>query len=493
MTCGKEYPYPGKDCSNDLGQGKAREKEMVSGGTLHNVRKTIDEYALFTPGATIVVAVSGGADSVALLDMLASFRDLQLRLVVAHLNHCLRGEESDGDEAFVGELAERYHLRRMIRRVDVAALARERKVSLEMAGREARYRFFDEVARECGASATALAHHADDQAETVLMRLLRGTAGTGLAGMTPASHGGRYVRPLLGITRGDIESYLADRGLACRHDGSNDDPAHLRNRIRHQLLPLMAQYNPSIRARLADTAAALAADEQLLAEMTGIEFSRVSTTRDNGVVLDLRSLRTRGRGMRLRLYRRAIATVKKGLERISHRNLDAIDRLVLSAVPQSSIDLADGVLLRRCYEELFFCRGGRAAEFGPYEFLIPGSGTYDLPGGGRLRVDSPVAWEGGDHDSARQTGIDLDRAPFPWLVRTFRHGDRIVPSGMSGHKKVKEIFMEHKLPRELRQRLPLLLCGSDIIWIAGVRVSEMARARHGTARGAVVEILDFTH
>jgi tRNA(Ile)-lysidine synthase len=214
--------------------------------------------------APLIVAVSGGADSVCLCDALAALRDdLALSLTVAHLDHGLRGDASRDDAAYVQRLSESLGLPCLAERADVAALARERRLSIEAAARQARYAFLARAARAAGAARIALAHHADDQAETVLLRLLRGTGIAGLRGMQaraphPAAPDLTLIRPLLHLTRADTERYCAARGLTWRADATNDETDALRNRIRHELLPLLARYNPGIRkvlARLADTAA----------------------------------------------------------------------------------------------------------------------------------------------------------------------------------------------------------------------------------------------
>ena len=207
------------------------------------VRETIATHALFTPGATVVAAVSGGIDSMVLLDLLASLDEYRLNLVVAHLNHLLRGEESDRDEAFVREAADRHGIPCIVRRIEVRQLAREQRLSLEEAGRVARHELLEQTLGETGARAVALGHHADDQAETVLMRLLRGAGSGGLSGM--AHRSGWKVRPLLDAGREQIAEYARIREIPFREDSSNTDRRFLRNRVRHELLPLLVTYNPA--------------------------------------------------------------------------------------------------------------------------------------------------------------------------------------------------------------------------------------------------------
>ncbi len=450
---------------------------------LRTVMKTIREHELFGCGDTVVVAVSGGGDSVALLDILVRLGELRLRLVVAHLNHLLRGAESDGDAAFVRELAARYGLPAEVRAVDVRELSRQRKLSLEEAGRRARYAFFSEIAGKYRAKCTALAHHADDQAETVLMRLLRGSGGSGLCAMTPKSEDGSRVRPLLQVGRQEIEAYLAGRGLSFRSDSSNRDLNFLRNRIRHELIPHLAGYNSAIAARLADTAAALGADEILLERITDQAMDRLAAVATGRVTFSVTELAVEPRGMRMRLFRRALLLVRGDLARISFRHLEAIDGLLVSGRPHRRLSLPGDVAVTRSYGNLAFAATDGPAPAGPFEMLLDGPGSYPLPGGGVLSVEvakPPSDWSAVSIDTA---WFDSGSAPFPWLVRTFRPGDRIVPFGMTGSKKVKELFIENKIPLRERRSIPLVFSDGRLIWVCGMRVGESARVAAGTTNG----------
>lgn len=452
--------------------------------------KTIGAHSLFVSGDTVVVAVSGGADSVALLDILACLTEFSLNLVVAHLNHSLRGAESDGDETFVRELAARYGLPCEVARADVKELSRRDRLSLEEAGRMARYAFLDEVAARRRAGVIALGHHADDQSETVLMRLLRGAGTTGLAGIAPKA-GGRLVRPLLGVTRSEIEAYLRSRGICYRDDSTNADTNFLRNRVRHELLPYLATFNPSVRDRLVATAEALAADEELLEQVTDAAFARHAAP-GSMVALRVAGLAAEPVGVRMRLYRRAILLAKGDLARIGSRHLRAVDDLTGSARPNASLTLPDGVRVARNYETVSFGLSPERAAAGLHEILLDGPGAYPLPGGGTLLIEEapvPGGWDGAPPAVAC---FDAETAPFPWLVRTFRAGDRIMPLGMSGRKKVKDLFIDEKVPLASRRRLPLLFCGERLIWVCTLRVAAQTRVTGRTSRVIRAEILDFT-
>lgn len=456
---------------------------------LKKVAEYIEEHDLFSPGDTVVVAVSGGADSVALLDVLAGFGSLGLRLIVVHLNHCLRGAESDADEAFVRELAGKYGVTFVTQAVDVQELSRREKLSLEEAGRVARYRFFSEIAASCKARAVVLAHHADDQAETVLMRLLRGAGGSGLCAM--AAKSGLYVRPLLSVTRSEIEAYLHERGLLFRTDSSNADVNFLRNRVRHELIPFLKSYNPAITDRLVTTAAALSEDEEILDKVTTEAFNRFGVVGADRVTFAVAGIAAELRGMRLRLYRRAVLQVKGDLAQISARHLYDIDSLLLSASPNSRLVLPEGFTVKRCYGELTFQKHGDASPI-PYEFFIEGPGSYPIPGGGLLTVEVAAAPESWEEVPSGIAYFDGAGVPFPWLVRTFSDGDVFSPLGMARSKKVKKLFIDRKIPLPFRRRIPLLFSGETLFWVGGVMPATVGRITASTKLVLRAEILDFT-
>ena len=438
----------------------------------------------------MVVAVSGGADSVALLDILHRLAEERLHLVVAHLNHCLRGNASDGDEEFVSGLAQRYGLPFASRRVDVAALARDARLSLEDAGRRARYDFFADTAQTHGATGIALAHHLDDQAETVLIRLLRGAGGSGLSAMASSSQG-MLKRPLLKIPRAELEQYLKERGLNFRNDSSNADTAILRNSIRHELIPFLRKYNPRVSERLAATAEILASDEELLEQLTESAFARLARSDAEATAalsLDIEPLSKEPRGLRLRLYRRALLELRGDLNHIALTHLEAIDRLITSDRPNARLKLPGGCCVARSYGRVSFA----AQELSPeaaWQLVIEGEGSYRLPAGGTMlvqRVPRPARLDPG---SRRVAYLDPEQSPFPWLARSFAPGDRFTPLGMSGAQKVKELFINEKVPLKERRSIPILVSRGRIVWVAGLRTGAQARVTASTGVVLRVEIL----
>jgi len=354
-----------------------------------------------------------------------------------------------------------------------------------------RYGFFARVARRYDASAIALGHHADDQAETVLMRLLRGSGTTGLCAMSPKS-GTNLVRPLLAVTRREIDAYLHGRGLSHRHDSTNADTGFLRNRVRHDLIPYLETYNPGVRNRLVAMAETLARDEEVLEGAVDGVFDRLGGREPGRITLDLSGCRAEAAGIRYRLYRRAIREAKGGLERIGFSHLRDIDRIVSGQKPHMSLCLPDGVRVVRSYGTVSIIPCADEELPDVYEKTVAGPGSYDLPGGYCLTVEAGTPSEKPGGSLPRCSAwFDVDAAPFPWLVRPFRAGDRIVPLGMTGHKKVKDLFIDEKIPLERRRRIPLIFSGDKLIWVAAVRSSAEAAVSGQAGRAVHATIVDM--
>jgi tRNA(Ile)-lysidine synthase len=441
------------------------------------VLRYIREHALCAPGDTLIVAFSGGADSASLLDILAHLPGYNLQLVVAHLNHLLRGVESDADELFAKAAADRYNCPFALARVDVAALALKTGFSLEEAGREARYAFFREVAAKYAAAAVAVGHHKGDQAETVLMRLLRGAGGSGLSAMRPKCADRMIVRPLLSLRRPEIEAYLQKGGLPWREDSSNAAVRFLRNRIRHELLPYLGSFTADIEERLCRTAEALAADEEVLETAAAGAFSRTVAVTASGAEADIDALCREPLPLRKRLYRQALQAVKGDLRRISFTHLAAIDKLVFAARPNSELTLPGGIRVVRAYRSLCFTRQLEDPLPAGGELLLESPGDYPLPCGGRLRIEERAeTFAAGKAAGAHILAALAGQLQFPLTVRYFRDGDRFIPMGMNSRKKLKNLFIDRKIPLHARKKVPLLVDRGEIVWVCGVQAAERMRA-----------------
>lgn len=297
----------------------------------------------------VVLAVSGGADSLCLADAtLAIAPRLRLRPLIAHLDHGLRGEASAADAEFVRAFAAERGVPCVVERADVGALARERRQSIEVAAREARYQFLARAAEAHRARLVALAHHADDQAETVLLRLIRGTGLPGLRGMQthdvlPAAPHLTAVRPLLRTSRAEIERYCQERQLQPRHDATNDALDHTRNRVRHELLPILERYNPNIRMTLTRLADAVASDMEIVEQATQAAFERVTQSSHEGIAFDRSAWRALSRGLQRATLREAARRLQGDVTGLSYAAIEEARDVLNSDAPIGEIALARGV------------------------------------------------------------------------------------------------------------------------------------------------------
>jgi len=302
--------------------------------------------ALPASGAVgIVLAVSGGADSMCLADaVLAVAPRLALRPLIAHLDHGLRGEASTADAEFVRAFAAAHRVSCVIARADVHALGREHKQSIEVAAREARYRFLTRAAQDHGARLVGLAHHADDQAETVLLRLIRGTGLQGLCGMRvhaplPTAPHLTAVRPLLRVSRADIEQYCRERHLQPRHDATNDQLHYARNRVRHELLPFLERYNPNIRAALVRLADTVASDLEIVEQATREAFERTAQPVGAAIVVDRQAWRALSQGLQRATLREAVRRLKGDTAGLPYTAIEEARDVLNSNAPAGDVAL----------------------------------------------------------------------------------------------------------------------------------------------------------
>jgi tRNA(Ile)-lysidine synthase len=418
-------------------------------------------------GETLLVAVSGGIDSVVLLDLLnGAAPRFGFRLQVAHLDHQLR-PQSAADARFVAQLCAALGIPCHVEVAAVLPLAKKRKLSLETAAREVRREFLQRTAGQLGARLIALAHQRGDQAETFLQRLLRGSGTAGLGGMRPLRE--VWWRPLLDCSREQILAYAGQNDLVWVEDQSNADPAYLRNRLRHQLLPDLRTYNPQVEQRLAELCRQLQVEEDFWAEQVGALFPDLLADATDGLRLFRQGLLRAHPALRLRLFREALRRVRGDLQRIEAAHLYAMDRLLVAGPSQAQLDLP-GCWLARRYETLWL-RQTPAQILPAYELKLSIPGELELPCG-RVLLASLQEEQGGE--SARVAEFARDELSAPLRVRSWRPGDRFAPAGMAGHKQLKEFFSDQKIELEERARTPLLTCGEEILWVVGKRRSQAA-------------------
>jgi tRNA(Ile)-lysidine synthase len=439
--------------------------------TLKKVRETICKYDMIRQGDRVVVAVSGGADSVCLLEVLFDLReDLGIELVAAHFNHGLRPGEDDAETRFVEALARALDLPLDTERA--RGLSRG-SGSLEEKAREARYRFLNQAKQRYSAQKIALGHTLNDQAETFLMRLLRGSGRLGLSGIPPV-RGLEFVRPLIGLTREEVMAYLSEKSRAYVMDSSNLEDRHLRNRIRLDLMPLLREYQPKILQILGQTADIMREDEAYLTEQAESWVAGNTEKLETGeAMLPIGPFLDLPGPLRSRAVRQILKTMKGNLRRIGRCHIEAVYRIAASNLPQRRVHLPGGVTAAKVYDKVVFADERKEIPK-DYCYVVDGPGTFkmkDLGWSISLEEMDPNGRRYGE--ASRWTAfLDADRMSYPLIIRNFRAGDRFVPYGMSGHKKVKDFFMERKVPSDLRATIPILAQGNRVVWICGFRIDD---------------------
>lgn len=454
-----------------------------------SVKKTIAKYEMLQPGERVVAAVSGGADSMALLHALWEMRrDFCLHLVVAHLDHGLRPEAAQ-EKSFVRKAAAELGVPFISRKADVRQKQHDERLALQEAAREVRYAFLQEAAKAERATKIALGHTADDQAESIMMRLLRGSGTRGLAGIPPV-RGGIFIRPLIEVWREEVESFLEERKVAYLADPSNRSPHFLRNRVRHELLPILQQYNPRFRQTLVQMADLFRLEENFWQGMVEEKFpALVRARKKDSLTLDIPSLAAQPLPLRLRSFRHAIEKLLGNLRRVSLPHILLMDNLLQNPEPNKSLQLPQGLCVAKAYQALTLTRSREEAV--PFEHVVPGPGYVEIPEIGRamrFQVEERrprVRFE----NSSGIALLDYDTIAFPLTLRSPRPGDRLQPLGMEGEKKVKDLFIDCKIPAAQRKRIPLLFKEDRLLWVAGVRLDHRARLKPETQRVLRVELL----
>jgi tRNA(Ile)-lysidine synthase len=437
---------------------------------LPQVRAGIRRTGSIEPGETVIAAVSGGQDSVTLLDLLVRLsEEWRLTVHVAHLNHGLRGAEADRDALTVSKIASNLGLQFYGDRTDVAELAARERRSTEDAARQARLSFLERVRLQTGADRVALGHTRSDQAETVLMRLLRGSGTRGLAGIRPIRDRA-WVRPLLDVSRTEVTRYVDWRDLHVCSDKSNTDPAYLRNRIRLDLLPRLKQdYAEGVEETLARTAEILREEDVFLDEIATAYLQKALIYRGKRkIVLDGPSLFRYHIAIRRRLFRNVLQLLDVSGDGLSFSSIRRLSETVSDS--RASTQIVPGVRATRCGAGLIFSRATPS-------FSVPVSvpGRTAIP---QLDISVVVQLRSADdvRDGLRTMGpyrscFDRRALSGELVLRNRCDGDRFRPFGMAGTRKVSDLLIDEKIPQTLRDEVPLLVCENSILWLAGVKRS----------------------
>ena len=478
---------------------------------LSKARQAIDRHGLLVGGGTVVVGVSGGPDSLCLLHVLSRLSGAYgIELHLAHLDHRIRGVESQEDAAFAARLAGEWGLPATIEACDVPQLARESKLAIEEAARQSRYSFLGRVALAVGARRIAVGHHADDQTETIVMHWLRGAGLAGLRGMLPQTKLGemrldaawpdrpaldlKLIRPLLETPRTEIETYCREHGLKPRFDHSNLDTTYYRNRLRHELIPYLESYNPNIREVLRRSAQVISGDHDFLqAELERVWPAVVSSESGAAITFSLARWRALPTSQQRSTLREAIHRLRKSLRNINWIHIENALSALRAKPAGTQVTLPQGLMLSIGYHDFTVADEGYVPEVA-WPLLLAESlpvavpGVTELPDSGWCleaaiieredfsedHLDNPNPW---------QAFLDYESTGAELVLRQRRPGDRFQPLGLGGHEKSLHTFMiDHKILRSLRGFVPIVASPRHIVWVAGWRVDERAKITAETER-----------
>lgn len=466
---------------------------------LQTVLKTVYEHDMLKNGDRVLAAVSGGADSVCMLHVLSKLREeLNIEIFCAHLNHGLRGEAADSDEEFVSKLCRQLKIKFFSKKVNVAELAAQKKQTVEEAGRNARYEFFAEVCEKHRLNKTATAHNKNDNAETVLMRILRGTGTDGLGGIPHIREDG-VIRPLLNVSRAEIEKYCSENALDFCTDATNADNDYTRNKVRNELLPYLArEFNPEIIDGLARLAENVGADARFIGGYAERLYDRLCSPLPNKkpVSLHIDSLKLPDKAIAARVVRIAAGKAVDGVK-LEKKHIDDILAL-MDKQTGAAVDLPQGLRAEVQYGWIIFSDKNEAEnreisladgdEF--FEEIMPSQEIFVESIGKKItfKIENPKEYKLKINEIMLDYGLIEGRKLF---LRSRRSGDRIVwfPDGRT--KKIKNILIDEKIPKKDRNKIPLLCTGDEVVAIVGSRVSGKYKVTKETERALVIAYGDY--
>ncbi len=456
-------------------------------GLVSKVSAYMSRHRMVERGCKVLVAVSGGPDSVVLLHVLRQLQEeLEITLHVAHLNHMFRGAESEEDALFVQKTAGRYGLPVTVKSIDVPSLCKRARLSKQVAARQARYNFLNETAGQTGASKVALAHQADDQAETILINFLRGAGITGLKGILPVRDD-FYIRPLLTVRRAEIELYCRDADLPFRRDSSNIKPVYARNRIRLNLMPLLEkEYNPGLVPALLRLGDICQEEDACLEKLAGEAFAGTCLARaGGGVALGLAELQGMPVAISRRVLRKAWEATTGSPRGLSFQHVEAVLDLINSGRTGARVILPGQVVAARSYSTLELMKEQERRKTPYYIYPLHAPGATFIPEIGCTIHASMLPlpqFQDPKNLPPSEALLDYDKLPPVIFVRRRQDGDVFSPYGQVSELKLKDFLINLKIPREERDSIPLVSTPGEIIWVAGLRVGEKWKVDENTKR-----------
>ena len=447
------------------------------------VWQTIKKFHMLPKGAHIAIGVSGGADSIALLHVLKSFsKEENWRLTAVHVHHGLRGAEADRDRDFVEKICAAWEIPCKVYSFDVAWEAKQRGMGTEEAGRLLRYEVFEKERQD---GYIAVAHNKNDQAETVIMRLCRGAGIGGLSGIRPVR--GHIVRPLLYCTRMEIEAYCKERELSFCQDSTNGENCYTRNRVRNQVIPLLEELYPKATEHMAETAERMAAEEAFLSALAKELYCKtVKKTEEDQVVFHIDRLYSAHEVMRRRVFAMAFEHLG-GKKDVGSVHLQLLEELLLQESGKS-ISLPNNLFAQRNYGELVL--GKRREKSIDFSYVLPLNEEVTIAEGG-FSVRTWVCTEKSarNHEDSCTKVFDYDKIGCAIFCRTRQKGDCLAVG--NGRKKLKNYMIDEKIPREERDKLPLIAAGQEVLWVVGKRTAAEYQPKEDTKHFLIVQIRRF--
>jgi len=459
------------------------------------VKRTIDRHHLLDRGDRLIVGVSGGVDSMVLLHLLNTYRrEFNLSLIVAHVNHGLRLKESEEEAHLVQKESERLGLHFEYGQFDVKRFQRAGGLSVQDAGRRIRFHFFKSLLLKYQAQKIALGHSADDQVETVLLRLIRGSGLQGLKGMLPIREG-RVIRPLLEVWKEEIESFAREKGIPFLLDSSNLKEDYIRNRVRLSLIPLIErEYQPAFKEIVMKISAILREENDYLDRGAEESYQKIIHPENEILSFKFSEFQALHKAIQWRVIQKIWGRMNKE-EMITEEgeglNVDSIYRQLHQSSPSFLLELPRGIYLEKQYD-MVSLKKGRVKPLTPFEaeLVMPGR-TFIGEIGREVVAEETVRDEKFKvfKESPNTALLDYEKLQFPLKVRNFRPGDRFQPLGVKGTQKLKKFFIDHKVPKFERPKIPLLISGEKIVWIVGYRIDEQVKVTEKTQRVLGVEFL----
>lgn len=450
--------------------------------------KTIKKYNLIEEHDKIVIGVSGGPDSMALLYLLNDIKEeLDFKIFVAHVNHGIRKDEADEDERFVKNICGKLSVPFYSIKVNMDEYAKKNKLTSEEAGRAIRYNFFNKILKDIGGSKIAVAHNKNDQAETLLMRFFRGTGIEGLKGMDYKNK--NIIRPLLDISREEIEKYCSSNNIETRTDWTNLEPIYGRNKIRLEVIPYITKnYNEGIIDTLARTSKLMKLDSEYILDNAKKIFNNIVIEETSeGIVLDGKKLKREHYSIKSRVIRQSIEKVLGNLTGIEEKHINNAIKLLDKNITGKSINITNNIVIKISYGNLII-KKLKKTKINSFMYSIPIEGSVyiqELNAFCTSKVLS-ISEINIKNSSKFVKYFDYDKINNRLYIRNRRDGDRFIPLGMTGSKKLKDFFIDEKIPREKRDYIPIIEDNGKIIWVVGYRISEEYKVSSSTSK--VLEI-----